>query len=196
MKTGIRGWVRAAAAAVALAFAGHASAVTIAYEATQLGGTEWRYDYHVTNDAGADPLQEFAITFALGSFANLRDVISPAGWDALIGVIDPALPDNGYVDWCAYDGTSCAGPGLAGGETLAGFAVIFDWLGEGTPGSQPFDVITPEPFAIVASGVTVPFERPLTSVDEPASARLFALALLGFAFSLTRTTPRRGVARR
>jgi hypothetical protein len=178
---GIRGWARWAVAIVACAIAGSASAVTIAYEATQIGGTAWRYDYYVTNDAGADPLQEFAISFALGSFLNLREAISPPGWDALIGVVDPALPADGYVDWCAFDGVSCAGPGLAGGATLAGFSVVFDWLGIGAPGSQPFDVITPEPFAIVASGVTVPYQR--VSVPEPATLALLGFALLALGVS-------------
>jgi hypothetical protein len=167
--------------------AGPANAVTIAYEATQLDATAWRYDYRVTNEAGADPLQEFTIAFALGSFASLREAVSPAGWDGLIGVVDPLLPADGYVDWCAFDGISCTGPGLAGGETLSGFSVVFDWLGAGSPGSQPFDAIAPQPFAIVASGFTVPF-KPATTVPEPPTLALFGVALL--ALGVTRS-PRR-----
>jgi hypothetical protein len=174
------GWVRWLAAGLACLAGGTASAVTITYEATQLDATAWRYDYAVTNDPGADPLQEFTLWFALGSFANLREALSPAGWDALIGVIDPNLPADGYVDWCAFDGTSCAGPGIAAGATLEGFSVVFDWLGTGAPGSQPFDAILPDPFTVIFSGVTVPRERP-TAVPEPATLVLFGLALLGVA---------------
>jgi hypothetical protein len=163
--------------------------VTIAYEATQVDATAWRYDYHLTNDAGADPLQQFTLSFALGSFVNLREAISPVGWDGLIGVVDPLLPADGYVDWCAFDGIACAGPGLAGGETLAGFSVVFDWLGVGAPGSQPFDIIVPEPFTIIASGLTVPF-RAATSVPEPATPALFGVALLALGFArATRRAP-------
>lgn len=133
---------------------GTASATTVTYVPTDLGGSRWRYDYTITNDSLGTPLDEFTIFFAVGDFANLAVVEAPPGWDPLVVQPDADLPDDGFFDALALDA------GLAPGATLAGFAVSVDYLGAGTPGAQAFDVVDPATFATIDSGTTSPVPLP------------------------------------
>jgi len=45
---------------------------------------------------------------------------------------------------------------IAIGEHVYGFAVSFDWLGEGEPGAQFYEIIDPDTFETINSGWTVP----------------------------------------
>jgi len=42
------------------------------------------------------------------------------------------------------------------GEHVYGFAVSFDWLGAGQPGSQYYEIIDPDTFETIEDGYTVP----------------------------------------
>jgi len=163
---------------------GGVQAGVVVYDAANVAGNQWRYDYEVTNDNVAQPLTWFTVFFALGSYAGVCDgdgitglcgvePLTPVHWYAFVAQPDPLLPDNGFFD------VSTPGTGIARGQTLRGFSVVFDWLGEGTPGSQPFDFIDFDPANPLESGVTTP--RAPTSVPEPGTLSLLALGLFGLA---------------
>lgn len=148
-----------------------ANASVITYVATNTGGSEWRYDYTVSAEPAEAAIEEFTIFFDLSVFAaaNLRSLVSSADWDGLIGVVDPPLPADGFVDFLALSG------GVAAGATQGGFSVLFDWFGPGAPGSQAFDIIDASTFTVLRSGFTTPAVRP--NVPEPATLLLLALSL-------------------
>ncbi|MCX7290578.1 hypothetical protein, partial [Janthinobacterium sp.] len=102
-----------------------AHAATIGYTATSLGGTQWRYDYTVSNTTLAIPIAEFTLFFSVGQYANLHSVSAAPGWDVLLVPPDPAIPASGYLDALALAG------GIIPGATATGFSVTFDYLGAG-----------------------------------------------------------------
>ncbi len=172
---------RSSVLAAALLLSVTARAGIIEYEVTNIGGSTWRYDYSVTNDAQAAGLAEFTIWFALGLYDSLTLPTSPAGWDPLVIQPDPLLPDDGFFDALAL------GPALALNETLGGFSVTFNWLGAGTPGSQAFDFIDPISFQTLESGLTQRRVIPdPTPVPEPAIALLFAAGFAAVTFAVRR----------
>ena len=62
------------------------------------------------------------------------------------------------------------------------FALAFDWVGRGSPGSQPYELFDAD-FNLTGSGLTAP-------VPEPASASLLMLALSALALLLRRRRAR------
>jgi hypothetical protein len=139
----------------------------VSYDLTDFGNDRYRYDYEVTNVSLPDAIEEFTVWFDYSLFANLALATPdpPAGdWDELVVQPAPGLPDDGYYDALGVSG------GIAMGSGVAGFAVEFDWLGEGLPGSQPFDIVDPETFDIVFSDFTVP---------EPGTWGLLLVGMLG-----------------
>lgn len=158
-------------ALVVLPLATPANASIITYTATNTGGTQWRYDYVVTAEAGEAPLDEFTIFFdpPFVASAALRELTLAAGWDGLIQQVDDLLPDHGLIDVFAL------GSGISAGTSLGGFSVSFDWFGPGAPGSQAFDIIDASTFAVLRSGFTT--VAATESVPEPHSPLLLVLAL-------------------
>ena len=67
-----------------------AHATSIGYTATSLGGTQWRYDYTVSNTTLAVPIEEFTLFFSVGTYANLQNVSTAPGWDCLLYTSDAA----------------------------------------------------------------------------------------------------------
>jgi hypothetical protein len=164
----MRSYARAFVTLAALVCAPVANATFIEYSATSLGGNSWRYEYSVTNDTLADPLEYFVLDFDLSLYENLRDQVGPAGWDILLLQPDPLIPAGGVFDALALDG------GITFGTTLAGFALTFDFLGPNAPGTQPFTVLDFGTFEPVESGVATD----VNSVPEPGTLSLSLLALL------------------
>ena len=134
-----------------------ADLVTIAYETSDLGANRWQYTYTVENVALTEYVEEFTIWFQFGLFDSLamETPDPPASeWDELVIQPDPVLTDDGF-----YDALTLT-DGIGIGESVEGFAVSFDWLGSGEPGSQPFEIIDPVTFETLYEGNTVP--EPMT----------------------------------
>ena len=155
-----------------------ASATLIRYELTPTGGNNYRYEYTVTNDGtlGAGvALEWFAILFdpALYDETSLTIVTADppaADWDELI------LGSGLLVD-AAYD-VFALGGGIADGDSVAGFAVEFTWLGAGMPSAQAFEIYDPVNFNVIETGST---RASVTSVPEPGTLALLFLAAIAAA---------------
>jgi hypothetical protein len=71
--------------------------------------------------------------------------------------------------------------GIGVGQSVGGFAVRFDWLGDAlVPGSQFYEIIDPDTFQPIDSGMT-------KLIPEPAT--LLLLGLGGLAFLRKPATP-------
>jgi len=129
-----------------------AAAVDIQFQVLDLpdvtpGQNLYRYAYTLSgfpHPAGFG----FSVEFDRESYASLQSP-PPApgpGWDAVALQPDPLLSSEGQYDARALVGSP---------NPSASFAIDFVWLGDGTPGSQPFTVYDAA-FAPVESGQTVP----------------------------------------
>jgi len=173
-----RRFASALLAALAIGTATDANATLIEYELTNLSGNRWEYAYTVTNDSLGSVLEELTIYFDVTLFENLAVTESPPGWDSLVIQPDSGLPADGLFDSLATLGR------LAPAGTQSGFRVAFDFLGTGTPGAQPFEIVEPATFDVLDSGQT-------TAIPEPSLAWL----LVAGAFALVlRRTHRRHIA--
>jgi hypothetical protein len=87
-------------------------------------------------------------------------VLPPGGWDEIVIQPEPVLEDDG-----AYDAKALS-MGIGVGQSVAGFAVSFNWLGDALmPGPQFYEIIDPETFETIDSGMT----------PEPATLLLLGL---------------------
>lgn len=141
----------------------------IDYTAVGLGGNVWRYDYIVRN-LGASSFDEVTIHFNADAYIGLSLLSTPVGWDSLVAQPDPAIPSNGFFD-------SLSSFSLLSGDTASGFSVLFNFLGAGTPSTQPFDIVDPNTFGVLASGQTTPLVSTFP-VSEPTSGSLVAAGIL------------------
>ena len=150
-----------------------AHAASIGYTATSLGGTQWRYDYTVSNTTLAVPIAEFTLFFSVGQHAMLHDISTAPGWDVLLVRPDPAIPASGYLDALALAG------GIHPGATATGFSVTFDYRGAGSPGAQPFSILDPVSFIELETGITQAAAVALPSTPWLLLAGVLAMAGLG-----------------
>lgn len=151
------------------------SAAVVSFTSTLLGGNQWKYDYTVVAAAADPTIDELTIFFDPTHYANLSVVATPLGWDPLVIQPDAGIPADGFFDALALV------VGISPGTSLGGFAVSFDFLGTGTPGAQRFDIVDPNTFAILTSGLTtaavVTPPPPTSDVPEPNTLALTGLAL-------------------
>ncbi len=153
-------------------------ATPIEYELTSTGGNNYRYEYTVTNDGSLGAgvaLEWFAILFdpALYDETSLTIVTADppvSDWDELI------LGSGLLVD-AAYDVFALTG-GIADGDSVAGFAVEFTWLGAGMPSAQGFEIYDPVSLNVIETGST---RATVTSVPEPGTPALLFLAAIAAA---------------
>lgn len=154
------------------------SAAVISFTPTLLGGIQWKYDYTVAAATSDPAIDEFTIFFDPTGYANLAVVAAPLGWDPLVIQPDAGIPADGFFDALALV------VGISPGTSLGGFAVSFDFVGTGTPGTQRFDIVDPNTFATLSTGfTTAAVVAPPTDVPEPNALTLVGLALallLGF----------------
>jgi hypothetical protein len=140
-----------------------ANSISVNYTATNVGGTEWRYDYTLSGSylSGDD----VAVYFPVASSANLSDLGSGGtDWTTFVFQPDPTLPAAGEFDMLA----NIDNPTLA-----PVFSVLFQWSGSGSPGSQSFTLFDPS-FKVLDTGVT---QANAAQTSEPSS-----LVLLGSGF--------------
>jgi hypothetical protein len=152
--------------AVTTLFSSSAQATTINFFTTPLGGSSWRHEYTIMNDSLTTAIEEFTIFFDHSLFSNLAIASSPTDWDSIVIQPDPALPATGFFDSLALFGA------LAPGASLGGFSVTFMYAGFGNPGSQLFDIVDPQTFAVLDSGLTARID-----LAEPGSLPLLLLAI-------------------
>ncbi len=135
------------------------------YQTSELGAGRWQYTYDVTNISLTETIEEFTIWFEFGLYENLAiETPNPPAnnWNEIVLQPEPVLKDDG-----AYD-AKALNLGIGIGETVKGFAVSFDWLGDGVmPGSQFYEIIDPATYETIDSGWTIP---------EPATFILFCLS--------------------
>lgn len=140
----------------------------VSYALTSLGGTDYRYEYTVTNDGslGASvAVTGFTIMFNPTLYdENSLSIVTAeplaSDWDELIFYSAPGVD-------AAYDAYALAG-GVAAGSTISGFAVEFTWLGNGTPGAQPYEIYDQDTFDLIAFGTT----NLASSIDDPTSPQV------------------------
>jgi hypothetical protein len=139
-------------------FAG--SMTWVSFESEELGGGRWEYTYDVTNidlsiDGVPAAIKEFTLWFDFNLYANLVvTTVAPLSnaWDEIVWQPEPVLHDAGGYDTLAEIGNA----GIAVGQSFKGLSVAFDWLGQGTPGSQYYEIINPEFFTVLDAGTTIP----------------------------------------
>lgn len=133
------------------------------YDVNELGSGQWEYTYSVRNKGLEEPIEEFTIWFDFGLYENLT-ITTPdppaSSWNEIIVQPEPYLQDDGFYDAVAVDLP------IAISEGVPGFAVRFNWLGQGDPGPQFYEIINPVTFETIDSGWTVP---------EPATLAIFIL---------------------
>ena len=138
----------------------------ISYEAEQLSGQRWAYNYNVSNIGLVGGIHEFTIWFDYSKYNNLvieTPLVMASSWDEMIWQPKPLLEDNGGYDVLALSNA------VSLGQSVTGFRVSFDWLGTEQPGSQFYEIISPSDYSVIEHGYTVP---------EPTTMAILALGTL------------------
>jgi len=130
---------------------------------------KWQYTYDMLNIGLDEPIQQFTIWFDYGKYNNLVvETPSPLSenWDETVWQPEPLLQDDG-----AYDARAL-GERIKQGEKVSGFIVTFDWLADGEPGKQWYEIVDPETFETIDSGWTIPEPTTLVLLGIGAIALL------------------------
>lgn len=160
-----------------MCFGTSSSAAVITYHSSNNGGTNWSYNYTVAATGTGSAIDEFTIYFDPLLYQNLVLQTTPISWDTIVIQPDAGLVASGFLDGLALVA------GLAPGAAVSGFSVSFEYLGNGAPGAQPFDIVDPNTFATISQGTT---QSAVAEVPEPGAAWLLALPLLFLFLSRTR----------
>jgi hypothetical protein len=136
----------------------------ISYQLEELGQGRWKAIYEVHNISLSEPLREFTLWYDYGLYSNLTiETTTPlnTAWSERIFDpyrLPPLTPFHGFYDALASD------TGIAAGQWVSGFAVSFDWLGSGVPGSQRYEILDPETYETLIEGQTVYIPEPATGL--------------------------------
>ncbi len=159
--------------------AGSVSAATIGYEVTHLSGNLWEYQYSVSDLSGITFLANettIDINFDQSLYGTLSNGVTNSDFD-LVLLQPPSQPPGAPGQYSAQ--------ALIDNPSLTGdFSVEFQYLGTGTPGSQPFTIDNYDPttgflMGTVARGTTsLPDTVPEPSVLLMCCAGFVAIALL------------------
>jgi hypothetical protein len=143
------------------------ASVHISFTLDDIGAGRWNAVYQIENISLSGSIQQFSIWFDRELYHNIS-VNTPAplnaDWDerffsALF--IPPLEPSDGFYDALARS------TGVVPGQTLRGFMVSFEWLGEGIPViGQPYQIYDPGDMQ------TPLYEGITTYVPEPATLLL------------------------
>ncbi len=156
---------------VVFVFFSSAQAAIVTYALTSLGGNDYSVEFSVENNTLGAPIEEFTIFFPVGDYENISILASPLDWDGLAIEPDIGIPDDGFADWLAL------GAPIAVDATLGGFVAMFTYLGSGAPGDFLFDIIDPNTFATLESGVATLAAG--TPIPIPGAVWLFGVGLAG-----------------
>ncbi len=158
-----------------IGIANRVNATTIIYDLNNLGGSTWEYNYTVQNDSLSIDIEEFTVWFDYTLYENLAVTSPLLDWDEIEIQPDTFIPDDGFYDALALVS------GIAPGESKSGFSVSFDWLGNGVPGSQFFDIVDPNTFEIIESGNQSIASDP-NPVPEPSTFLFMAIGFVSLVF--------------
>ena len=158
-------------AALALSVCSAAQAVVITYQATDLadivvGEDRWQYRYKVSGFVGLG----FNVLFSPALYRNLSDPPPAVNSDWALQIVQPDPNPVVLADGFYGATAQVLNPSLADA-----FTVIFDWLGSGSPGSQPFEVFDESFFPPIATGQT---QAEGQVVPLPDTLSLIGLGLL------------------
>jgi hypothetical protein len=152
----------------------------ITYNVTLAGGTtnDYIYTYVITNNGslpGNAPVQALDIYFDPSLFSQSSLSIlppDPPTWTELI-LNSVGTPPASYEDFAALDAET-TGAGLAVGQSIT-LSVEVQYLGQGTPGPQPYDIWNPASFS---QGPVETGTAGVASVPEPSTAGYMLLGIL------------------
>lgn len=179
-----------ALAAVAPSVAGP---VGVGFELTSLAVPgRYEYRYTVTNVSLTTPVAWFSVDFDSALYEESSLLITSTGLGNWSEQLLTSIPVFGVP--AQYDAYKTSGAPLGVGESEAGFAVEFTWLGAGTPGSQSFTVYDPATLNVLDVGLTTPVGAPPPPpLPEPSSVALVLLALCGVAAASRRSRCRTAI---
>jgi hypothetical protein len=139
------------------------------FETQDLGSGQWQYTYTVANNNLTESglpvaIKEFTLWFDPAIYSNLVVITTPlsTSWDSIVMQPESVLHDAGAYDALVKSGNL----GILPGQIVKGFSVKFNWLGAGTPGPQPYEIVNPVTFKTIEAGMTIP---------EPATMLLLGL---------------------
>ena len=165
---------RAAALAISLGAAAAAMATPVVYfTATDVadasaGVDTWQYDFVV--DGTAAEFTSVNLLFDFNQFADLVPTLADPALSVLETQPDSSLGADGQL-------LATFSPALAG---PLGFGVSFTWLGNGTPGALPFQVLD-EGYSEVSTGRTR-LTGSTTVPEPPMTATVLLLAMAAMAW--------------